>query len=99
MTFRLTAVNRVDVQGRLARFARHHRHRGLPGRELGQEVPLDAVEECAHVADRAFAEERHRAVRDPPERFDLRPPHAAVAEADPIDPERLGDDHVIDLRP
>ena len=86
---------RVDSTGARG----HDRHRRLAGRELGQQLPFDAVQERAHVADRAVAEERHGAVRDAAARLDLRPPHPAVPEADPGGGMRLRDDHVVDPRP
>ena len=52
----------------------------------------------AHVAHGAVAEERHRAVRDAALGLDLGPPDAAMADAHPVDVERLGDDHVVDPR-
>ena len=50
------------------------------------------------MRDRRVAEKRHRAVRDATERLDLAPPDAAMTDADAIDVERLGNDHVIDAR-
>src|SRR5690606_19063023 len=35
------------------------------------------------------------AMRDPPQRFDFRPPHAAMPEADAVLVERLGNDDVL----
>ena len=93
------AVDRIDVDGRLARPVRHHRHGGAPAGERRIELRLEGVEHRAHVADGAVAEERHRAVGDAPLGLDLRPPHAAMAEADPVLVERLGNDDVVDARP
>ena len=50
----------------------------------------------AHVAHGAVAEERHRAMRDLALGLDLGPPDAAMAEADAILVERLGNDDVVD---
>ena len=48
------------------------------------------------MAHRAIAEERHRAMRDLALGLDLRPPDAAMAEADAVLVERLGNDDVVD---
>ena len=57
-----------------------------------------AIEHHAHVLDRADAEERHAAVRDAAARHHLEPVHAAMADADAIDVQRLGDDDVVGPR-
>ena len=93
------AVDRIDVDGRLARPVRHHRHGRAPAGERRIELRLEGIEHGAHVADGAVAEERHGAVGDAPLGLDLRPPHAAMAEADAVLVERLGDDDVVDARP
>ena len=86
----------VQVQGRGARAARDHGHGGVALRQPGPELALEGVDHGCHVADGAVAEERHRAVRDPAQGLDLGPPHAAMADADPVDVEGLGDDDVVD---
>ena len=60
------------------------------------ELALERRQHRRHVAHGAVAQERHRAVRDAPLGLDLAPPDAAVADADAVDVERLGDDHVVD---
>ena len=65
----------------------------------GHSSRSNALEHGAHVPHGAVAQERHRAVRDPALRLDLGPPHAAMADAHPVDVERLGDDHMVDPRP
>jgi hypothetical protein len=67
-------------------------------RKARVELLREALEHGLHVPDRAVAEERHGAVRDAAMCLDLRPPHAAMTDADPIDVEGLGDDDVIDAR-
>ena len=62
----------------------------------GNSSSSKASQHRAHVAHRAVAEERHRAVRDLALGLDLRPPDAAMAEADAVLVERLGDDDVVD---
>ena len=66
--------------------------------ERREQLLLEGLEHRAHVAHRAIAEERHRAVRDLALGLDLGPPDAAMAEADAVLVERLGDDDVVDPR-
>ena len=73
----------------------YDRHGGRPCRQRRQQLALEAVEDQAHVLDRADAQKRHAAVRRPTVRLDLEPVHAAVADADAVDVQRLGDDHVV----
>ena len=61
----------------------------------GAQFALHTVEHDAHVVDRADAEERHAAVRDAAARQHLEPVDAAVADADAVDVQRLGDDDVV----
>ena len=96
MAVRLAAVDRIDVEGRVPRAVRHDRHDRPPRAERRQQLVLEALEHGAHVADRRIAQERHRAVRGTPAGLELGPPDAAVADADPVDVERFGDDHVVD---
>ena len=56
---------------------------------------MQAIEDEAHVLDGADAEKRHAAVADAPGGGDLEPVDAAMADADAIDVERLGDDDVV----
>ena len=60
-----------------------------------QQVALHPVEDQAHVLDRADAEKRHAAVRDAAAGQHLEPVDAAVADANAVDVERLGDDDVV----
>ena len=64
----------------------------------GNSSRLEGCQHRRHVAHGAVAEERHRAVGDLALGLDLGPPDAAMAEADAVLVERLGDDHVIDPR-
>ncbi|MPL95501.1 hypothetical protein SDC9_41672 [bioreactor metagenome] len=93
--FRLAAMDRVDVQRRVPRPFWDHRHRGVLARQERIERVLDLGEHRPHVADRAVTEEGHRAMRNAPLRLDLGPPHAAVAKADPVLVQGLGDDDVV----
>ncbi len=70
----------------------------LRAASLGMELRFEALEHRVHVANGAIAQKRHRAVSDAPMGLDLRPPHAAVADADPVHVQRLGNDDVIDAR-
>ncbi len=88
-------MDRVDVQRRLPSPGRHHRHGGALLGQRRIEHVLEFLQHRRHVPDGAVAEERHRAVRDAPERLDLRPPHAAVPEADAVLVQRFGDDDVL----
>ena len=69
---------------------------GPLARQRRQQLGLEALEHGAHVAHGAVAQEGHGAVGDPALGLDLGPPDAAVADADPVDVERLGDDDVVD---
>ena len=60
----------------------------------GQRLASISASTAAHVPHRAVAEERHRAVGDAPEGLELGPPDPAVAEADAVLVQRLGDDDV-----
>jgi hypothetical protein len=51
-----------------------------------------------HVSHGAVAQERHGAVRDLAQGLDLGPPAAAVAQADAVLVQGLGDDDVLDAR-
>ena len=53
------------------------------------------LQQPAHAVDGADAEKRHAAVPDPAARGHLEPVHAAMADADAIDVQRLGDDDEI----
>ena len=92
---RLAAVDAVDVQRRVPRTRGNHRDRGRPRGEPRLQLPLHPVEHEAHVLDRARPEERHAAVRDAAARHHFEPVDAAMADADPIDVERLRDDDVV----
>jgi hypothetical protein len=64
--FRLAAVDRIDVQGRVRA---PEGTTGMSRAALGQariQVALQALDEGVHVPDGAVAEERHRAVRHAP---------------------------------
>ena len=95
---RQAAVNRIDVERRVPRARRHHRHVRLACRELRVELRLEAVEHGIHVAHRAVAQKRHGAVCDASMGLDLRPPHAAMTDAHAIHVQGLGDDDVVDAR-
>src|SRR3546814_17348552 len=86
------AVDGVDVEGRLPRPLRHHRHVGSFLRQRRIELGLELLQEGAPVAHGAVAEERHRAVRNAALGFHLRPPHAALAAADAVDVPGPGED-------
>ena len=98
MALGLAAMDGVEVQGRGARTARHHRHGRPPPRQCRPQLALERLDHRTHVPHGAVAQKRHRAVRDPAPGLDLGPPHAAMADAHPVDVERLGDDHVVDPR-
>ncbi len=98
MVLGLAAMDRVEVEGRGAGTLGHHRHRGTALGQPRPQVALEPLDHRRHVADGAVAEERHRAVGDPAEGLDLGPPDAAMADADPVDIERLGNDHMVDPR-
>src|SRR5690606_6412750 len=93
----LTAVDGVDVHGRLTRALGHHGHIGVAGGHGGIELALELFHHRAHVADGRVAQEGHGAVGDTALGLDLGPPDAAGADADPIHVQRLGDDDVVDL--
>ena len=94
----LPAVDGIDVEGRGARRVGDHRHGGAARGEGGHQVGFDRAEDPAHVAHGAIAQERHRAVGDAAEGLDLGPPDPAMAEADPVLVQRLGDDDVLHPR-
>ena len=96
--FAFAAMHRIDVHGRLPRTVGHDGHVGMARRQRGIKIGFELLQHRRHVADGAVAQERHRAVRDAAQRFDLRPPHAAMADADAVDVQGLGNDHVIDAR-
>ena len=93
----LAAMDRIDVERGLARTLWHHRHRRDLARKQRVKHGFDLLQHGAHVADGAVAKERHRAMRDAAFGFDLGPPHAAVAKADPILVQRFRDDDMLDM--
>src|SRR5262249_37492199 len=96
--FGLAAVDRVDVERGFARAVRYDGHGGRLALECGVEGAFEGLEHGTHGADRAVAQEGHRAVCDATFGFDLRPPDATMTDADAVDVQGLGDDHVIDAR-
>ncbi len=94
----LAAMDRVDVHGRAPAPSGTTGMRVCLRSSAGKQLVLEGVQHRAHVAHRAVAEERHRAVRDLALGLDLGPPDAAMAEADAVLVERLGDDDVVDAR-
>ena len=95
---RLPASNRVDVERRVTGGVRNHWHRRAARRQAWQKIAVHAIQDDPHVLDGADAVERHAAMRGASVRRHLEPVDAAMPDADPIDVERLGDDHVIDPR-
>src|SRR5206468_9546381 len=89
---RLAAFNAVDVDRGVPRRRRHHWDRRAPCREPRPQVRADGIDQPAHAIDGARSKKRHATVRDPSTYGDLEPVHAAMADADAIDVERLGND-------
>ena len=70
--------------------------RGPLAVERREKLALEGLQHGAHVAHRAIAEKRHRAMRHLALGLDLRPPDAAMAKADAVLVQRLGNDDVVD---
>ena len=94
----LAAMNRIDVHGGLPRPVWHHRHVGMPRGQRRIKLMLELLQDRGHVADGAVAQKRHRTVGDAAQGFDFRPPHPAMADADPVHIQGFGDDYMIDAR-
>jgi len=92
------AVQRVDVQGRLARFFGDHRHPGASLVQCGIQLVFHPAQEIGHAPDRGCSQKGHRAVRDPAAHLDLAPPNAPVAQADAVLVQRFRNDHMVDAR-
>ena len=90
-------MDRIDVHGRAPRALRHDRHPGPLAVERRVKLVLEGLQHGAHVAHRAIAEKRHRAMRHLALGLDLGPPDAAMAEADAVLVQRFGNDDVVDL--
>ena len=76
----------------------HHRHIGASRGQRRKQACLHLGNHRPHMAHRAIAKKRHRAVCDPPLGLDFGPPDTPVAKAYPILVQRFWDDHMLHTR-
>ena len=91
-------MDAVEVERRLPRARRHHRHVCPTRGQQRKQACLHFRDDSPHMAHRAVAKKRHRAMRDPPPGLDLGPPDTAMAKTDPVLVQRLRNDHMLHSR-